>query len=216
MYDNAEEAEHRLGHTVILYDGKPVYINNIYPYNPANGKEPGIYLETYQLPAMAKADMLPLADPKFEYHSMRLGYVNGKNNAVYLSRMPVRKFKQGLNDDNVSVLHLPGVAGEAQPRIRFTNLMKTVGLVHMCAGEYPSFEKVLRSLQGDNDIVSQAFDRQLALGKDGLGMFNLFYRGERVAFTEDGKVFKTSADYSYLKEFMAENGIKFVEKGNAA
>lgn len=220
MYDNAEEAHHRLLNTVILYEAKPVYVHMVTDYHPLK-KGAGIYLECYTLPDMVGKNYYELSDPKFEYHSMRLGYVNGRNHAVYLSRMPARKIKQGLYNDNILITKLPSAVDEAggrnaAPRMTFQQIMKTQGFVDMCAGEYPTFDKVLKSMKADGEVVSQAFSRQLALQKDGLGVLNLYYRGERVALSDNGDVFKTSADYSFLKEVMAENGIKFVEKDNAA
>lgn len=190
MYDSAEQAQLRLGQTIVGYDGKPVYVHRV---NKAEE------LECSLMNRMEALITVALNDPKLNINKFPLGYVNVRNRAVYLSRSPMRQQRQGLCRQNVLVKNAAGV--------NFLDVAKTPGFVDAWTNVYPTIKDCLNQFDINPDLKSMAFNRRWALYQDkDLGFFELLYRGERVAWG-DPQGFVLPSEYSYLRESLAECGV---------
>ncbi len=195
-YTDIRDAQQHLQHSVIMYDGRPVWVNEIFNH------EQTFKVSISSLPRQRDPITVDLMDPLLGPREARLGYVNSNlGYALYLTRIPLRQYKQGLCRSNV---HIPGVNG--QRIVNFENLIREPGFADSLRNIYPTYDEAANRLNENPNVRSVAFDKCFALERDELGFFRLFYKGEPVAFGED-KSFKLPKKFCYLKEMISELGV---------
>lgn len=157
-YDTAEYARSRLIETVIRHGNKPVMVYDVGVHSLTNK-----IIIKYQ--DIMNSDEVMLEDEidNFNLDPVPLGYVNWKNYAYYLTRMPMRKdWRQGLRLLNIV---LPD--GDRPPVP-----LKTVGETIM--GNFPSFKSCLDKLNSKKTIKAMAFCRDFSVSTQEIqykGMF---------------------------------------------
>jgi hypothetical protein len=193
-YDSIEQANMRLQHTVVKYDGRPVLIKGV------NGTGRG--LDAYMLPHAKDIIQIKLQDPKLDVANLALGYVNVNDYAVYLTRIPGRQQKQGLCKSNVMF----GQNGR-NVDLGWQNLIVTPEFSDAFRGIYPSFNEVIERLYANEELQSMAFSRRFALEMDKeLAFFQLLYRGQKIAWG-DPQNFNLPSEYTYLSELIRQEGV---------
>ena len=203
-YDSLEEVTMRLGSTIVRYDGEPVYVSNV---SMGDDGVPRIHILPLPVKTMNDYDEVR-AEPKtlrkvvnsrhFDFEPFLLGYANlAKWGAIFLTRAPVRKFKQGLNSGNL--VNDKGV--------NFKTLMADEGFKQALKNEYPTLGEAVSKAKAKS--ITVAFCRELAVSSRELGYFILEYKGTECAFSEDGSVFKLPEQFQYLKQVLLENGVAF-------
>jgi hypothetical protein len=217
MYDSVEEAGNRLNSTVITYDKSPVYVLE------CDGRKNAIKAWVLPMPSFRQKDKLSIRidDPLCDYRSIPLGYTNCKKGSVLLSRIPVRGagYKQGLHGGNINIqpvhpvdvlvdMEADGAVGVEGRAHDWNTLIRTSGFCNMVKGIYPSIPQCIDRLQKEKDLVSLAFNRYFTLCKDQVGILYLHYKGERVGYSEFVDRFKVPKNFQYLREVMAEHGVK--------
>lgn len=211
MYETREEANQKLVQTVALYNNRPVYIQD------SQGSKTKLKLLYQDLRSKQEGSAL-IWDQGWEFRNFgdRLGYTNAENQtpsgtykeAVYLSRVAVRKAHQtqGLSAQNLKIpklrgckrVGLPGVLlgwGSVYHREFFLNTLEKT---------YPTLPEVYSNFLSDNELVSKAFSRQLAIRRPHIGPFFLEYRGKDIGYTDDFGTWKISPDFSYLRESLED------------
>lgn len=205
-YRTLEECNDRLVRTVIFYGEDPVYVFNA---EPVNG---GVNIGYLPLPLKADLDELairagkvewaPCSDPKWRAHDLLVGYVNGERTkkSYYLTRMPLRKWKQGLTQENLLM-----------PRgdVGWAGLCKAATFRDMLINKYPSFRAAKGQITNLDGMESRgiAFHRHLSVYYDQKELFWLHYRGDAVASSHDGDVFHLPSKRKYLQEFLEAQDI---------
>lgn len=190
MYDTAGEANRRLAGTVVLRNGRPIYVHGIV------GNFEAVCLE---MPFLAREVRVPLAD--LDYRNLRLGYVNYQGEALYLRRQPTRRYKQGLNSENVVIPPMkPG------KKASWGTLTKDAGVIDNLSGAYPTLPEAIRMLRSGKHI-SVAFDRNFAVEKSNLDLIFLMYRGEETGYSERGERFILPEKFTHLRESCVQCGI---------
>lgn len=125
---------------------------------------------------------------KLNIEPVPLGYVNLKTRAEFISRIPRRRWKQGLSREAVS----------APVSDIF---LKSRALGNCILNRYPAIE-VSILLVKTHQVVSSAFNREWAIGS-GVVAPNLMFRGKLVGiWTEEGP--KLSPPFEYLIESFEE------------
>lgn len=175
-----EDMNMRLAETLVMYRGRPFYIVE---YEMAENRISGYY------PDNDKVTKFTLPNRNLDIRPPRLGYVNYRGTAIYVSRYPVRRYKQGIHSQNITF----NAMADKGRLIRSPEFSKAL------MGDYPSFNNALRRLESKNSV---AFNRHWAVLKAADGI-HLMYRGNPVGAYKDSKL-KLMEDYQYLKEAMEE------------
>lgn len=193
LYDTIEDATRRLERTVVHVAGIPSFIKEftgegkIECINLLNGEEFTFDYKKFS----GKIDITPV----------KLGYCNLRGKAVYLMRLPTRKWKQGFGADNLFVA--TGNAGR--------DILQDRALGRTITGKYPSFEKTIQELKKDN-VQSMAFSRSFAVQKYDEEII-LMYRSSWVGdFKGDTITFKKQFIHldSYLREVIKDDRIRII------
>ena len=207
-YQNAADAQQQLGGSVILYDGRPVYVVECFA-----GRGNDILMSVVNLPRKRDPYQVSIFDPLVEGRGvgLRLGYCNlgGDYGAVWLSRIPRRQYSQGLTRNNVAV---NGARGrENRLPLNFDHITGMACFVDMMNGVYPAYADAVQQLNANRALPSVAFARDFCLerGQDDLGFFLLRYKNERVAWGDPAE-FKLPKKFSYLTELLRKNGVPHV------
>lgn len=202
-YENAADANQHLHHTVIMYDDRPVWVEDVFS-NDRND----ILCTLNFLPRVRDPFSVSVFDPKLDARGMgqRLGYMNyfNQNGVVFLSRIPSRQYKQGLSRGNVAATY----DSQGRRTFDFSLYSRRPEFVDMLTGTYPTFEEACRRLEAEPNIAAIAFHREFALQRDELGYYLLLFKGTKVAWG-DPKSFKLPSHFIYLKEVLQKNGVPY-------
>lgn len=211
-YETAEEIKFRLEGTVVLYDGAPVLINRVSIPGAEDRKEIARVF-FYNLPFMGKllvnkyGDIAEnpqhetrkyLSSKKFDLAPFKMGYFNHGGEATFVSRIPNRQNKQGMNAGTCS---LTNINGKRSDTVNFNTLIASQGFVDMVAGKFPTFTEALKML-GDEDQSSVAISRSFAflIDHDIEALF-LTHKGVKCGVvTKDQKVLKLPPKFRFLRE----------------
>lgn len=94
-YENGDDVTRRLHDTVLLLRGEPVHL--LYPLS-----ETGLNIGVHSLLTGEFITSINANDSDICLEPPQLGYYNTKGNATYLSRIPRRRFRQGLSADSLT------------------------------------------------------------------------------------------------------------------
>lgn len=127
--------------------------------------------------------------------SVRIGYVNLGTNCVYMHRIPARRYKIGLNEENIELVQQEHELSRAEKEManHILGRMDSINLYNSLMGNYPGIENALEEAVENNGYV--AFDKQFAIGPNK----DIYYKGKRVGeFREGGVQFYSG--YSHLSK----------------
>lgn len=174
-------AQTRLADTVVRLekDGIPIYILSIHP---VNGEV------QYQLLSGVDSNEISVCHlDDINTCPVPLGYTNTSNyGALYLERMPVRRYRQGLRRDNM--ICKDGIRVDV---ISWANIDKTI------RGDYPTLKEAYKSTASTGR--SMAWARNWAV--DGAG---ILYKSNKVGLFKAGLVPVLEKNFTYLKEALEE------------
>ncbi len=132
-------------------------------------------------------------DPDLDISSVPLGYVNRVmfDDVSYLIRNPIRRVKQGVNEQNTKVVPLPG-----RPRlVNVHNFIWSQGFIDAVTNKFPPLDVALKSLRQRLNVVnmqeiryqSMAISRDIALMIDEMGIITVFYKNNYVGWIQPNK-----------------------------
>jgi hypothetical protein len=175
-YENVEEIQFRIGGSVVLYEGRPVYISRVaMPEGAEEAKEIArVFFHELPFGGAAKRDPFGdeiqpfkpkagevrkfLSSKKFDLAPFPMGYWNtAKGEAVFVSRSPVRQNRQGLTQESCN---FKDCRGKAAQDYSFAGMIKCQGFVDMINGKYPTFKEAgdkLDAKEGSSVAVSRNF-----------------------------------------------------------
>lgn len=214
-YETVEEATMRLSHTVVMYDGEPVYVSNVARVGPDDPKEDVFRVFVSPLPYTgdeANVQRKFISSKKFDLKTIPLGFMNRNNTVYLLSRNPARQYKQGLSGNSLLCVPLiPGIGGG----FGFGRLIQDTAFVDTIKGIYPSFEEALAELdKGKKTAV--AFARQFAVSQEDPakvdevfeGMRYLWYRTNKIGVVFGPNEIKLAKNALCFKEPLGELGVR--------
>lgn len=210
-YETTEEVRFRLEGSVVVYDGDLVYITRVTMPEEVEEKKEIARVFFEPLPYggnRGKEVRKYLSSRKFDLTPFRMGYMNYKGRAIYLSRSPVRQNRQGLSNNNLSILEINGKrAGD----VNFGRLIAEQGFVDMFKGKYPDF-KTAGELLGDKDVSSVAISNTFAFVIDhDLDALILNHKGVKCGLAMKGdRGLRVSQKYHFLRQEMEEHRIPIV------
>lgn len=186
MYDTEHDAQLRLGDSVIRYRDRLVRVTEVSGVNRLGHP-------TVNLTRLEDGHIhtnVDVFDEALNYTPIPLGYVNCYGHALYLSRMPQRRWRQGLTAESLAVT----------PRInRVVNtneLLRSRILQWVVDNTYPTIKGALETI--DNlQARTVAISRQFAIGQEK----TLFFRGSSypIGGLVEG-VPRFNRGYQYLRE----------------
>lgn len=182
-YESAADVKSRLHGSVVMFEGRPVVVNNV------------LRKEAVTVQDLITGEEKPVTIKALDLKPVSLGYVLLKDCVVYATRKPVRKWKQGLSADNLTVRD---VLYPAKQRINPTSK----ALAHTIMGIFPSVGEAFQSVRTGKYKVCP-FSREWAVAsfKDDLC---IVYRGEIVGYVGDDFI-KLLPERFYLKESLECN-----------
>lgn len=187
MFWNRADANTRLGATVVLFKGEPVYVHEV------RGDGPDDYYAVCVPISGEKKEFSAVLNTDFDLTPVPLGYCNHLANAVYLSRIPKRQWKQGLHGGVLNAT----LKGKPMPRFDVTSK----ALVSTIKGIYPNVTKAW-GLCDEDKMEECAFSRNFSINKKRM----IFYKGTApVGYFEKGiKTFRLDDEFFFLKEALQE------------
>jgi hypothetical protein len=206
FWTDTEQARERLTGTVVLYDGQPVYINDI---ENGNNFDDGIPRANIAVCGESgdKVTRKRLDSPKFnKFRSLpELGWVNSaKYGAILMQRRATRSRLHGLNGNNVLATFFYGMPEYSTGRFErgWDYMYKTKSFVDACNNIYPSLESILLNIQEDSAL---GFSRKFAVYRDTLGLRWLYRETERIGiFTNANSLNLLEKFKFYREEIMSE------------
>lgn len=201
-YETLEEINFRLQNTVVLYDGKPVYITKVRDPEEDVGKEIArVYF--VELPyggknvLNGKETRKYLSSKNFDLAPFKMGYFNIDGKAIFATRNPVRQNQQGLSS---RTLKLTDIRGRMPEDIGFNMVLGCQGFVDMVNGKFPDFKDV-GALLGDKDQHSVAVSRSFALAIDhDLEALLLMHKGIKCGIAlKDDKAMRLPPKFHFLR-----------------
>jgi hypothetical protein len=157
-----EKITSRLNGTVCLYKNEPVLVET---RNHKDKKTVSI------LSLEGEPSEVDYTSDDFSYTFGVIGYVNHLGTASYLTRIPVRRWKQGLSETNVNVLNSKGFSART--------LLKSKGFSDMIKNKYPSLKKAAEELSSGR-CESIAVSHNFAFITEGIDFYSLEYRGRKI------------------------------------
>jgi hypothetical protein len=176
----AQDIPQKIAESIFMYKGTPYYFK----------EGGGQMLELYDLEyggGGPPKHQIKFTDDHFDFSSIPLGYVNYKKFELtaYLSRIPVRKVKQGINQHNSKFQYLPGSA--KKKIVNVTSLLFSQGFVEMAQRRYPSLEQALHGLRKLGGVGEIAINLSIALSIDEQGIIKVFYKNQYVGWIQPNK-----------------------------
>ena len=212
QYESVNDANMRLSGTIVLYDGKPVYIREVGALAEGEGKNGDIYrVYIKELPIKPNDrgayERKFISSKKFDLAPFPMGFMNtASGKAVYLSRAPRRQQKQGLSEATLSQYVVGDLSGQGR-LVRFADLTSSQQFVDCINGKYPSVAEATKMVAEGADSV--AFSRVFAIARDKSlpELIYLYHKKDKVGFIMDGKL-KLSAKGRCLRESLNEVGVR--------
>lgn len=200
-YETAEEVRFRLENTVVLYDGRPVWITRVRDPEPADGEIARVYFNELPLRANRQEETRKfLSSRKFDLSPFKMGYMNLDGDVVFLSRTPVRQNRQGLSAGSCTI---SDVTGQRNREHGFGQIIDRQEFVDMVMSNYPSFKEASDMIR--DGATGVALSNQYALRRDGdLGIIYLYNRFTKVAAGFPGEILRLPKKNAFLKEQLAE------------
>jgi len=185
-YTDSDYARQRLNSTVVRIGEDPIYLIS----------EGGWEYRAIRLKD-GKDSTINIRKVDLNLNPVPLGYVNYGQEAYYLSRKPVRRWKQGLGEESLSVIsHMAKKA--IIPR---GGIIASPALAYCIENKYPSIQKCYKKINSGL-VNSMSFSRDFALGwkKE---LILLYYKGKEIGlFSKNG--LNLNKNYSFLKEALEE------------
>lgn len=184
-YDSWDYARQRLDGTVVRANGKVTYLQHIdgWIFHLRNIEDGGD-IEQHDIRNVAM-DLNPVP----------LGYVNSGTRSYYLTRQPVRRWKQGLASDSIYV-----IGAKDGIHVNLGRLIVSKDLAKCINNDYPSVAKAYHMIRhGYHDV---AFHREFSLSNlRGKRLLN--YKGKSVGYIDDDGL-KLNKKFEFLKETLEE------------
>lgn len=164
---------------VVIVEDTPYYISSMVERNRFNGYNILIGKEVKDV----ELGTTPVP--------MRLGYVNTERyGAVFVSRRPCRKVRQGICSENIY----------AQDYDRVRDILTTKHFGEMLVGNYPSLAECTAKLD-EGHVNRIAFSKMFALARAPRTGYNLMYCGNAVGQYREGG-FHLNPEFECLREVL--------------
>lgn len=216
LYDSADEISMRLRSTIVMFKGEPVYVSEVTPHNAQDELETTVYYHSLPYSRNSRAKVAPFTEfQKFgNAQTFNTGYFNIQHRDLdfhsvgYLSRLPSRRTRQGIGNENTTVLLSPEYQ-RLLGRTSITSLLSYQGVKEMFMNVYEDTGTVTKRLEDAEPHSAYALSKDFALITDQMEQVILLYKGTQVAVCSDlsSVKFKIPKKQIWLKQKMAFYGL---------
>lgn len=121
--------------------------------------------------------LVPITDNNLDFTPVKLGFCNEGRDAFYVTRAPLRQYKQGLCRGNLNIHRLH----DEYDKVGMDKLskMNSEGLVNCILGRYPNLNEAIELIT-ENKMNSVAFNRFFAIDSD----FRIYHRNNDVGILD--------------------------------
>ncbi len=201
-YDSLDDIQRRLGNTIVLYKKVPIYV-----VQAASQRDKKLGLNYYDLPAGAASGELKgvcIDDPDLNYLRLRVGFINYKDTARRLIRVPMRGIIQGLHSETTRPLALEN--GRYMNESIY-DLFREQQVCDTFCGKFPTIKEAKRRVES-NEYSSCAFHWDWAWTRT-LGHPVLVYKDNAIGLLlDESRPIKLEPKLRYLKEAVEELGLR--------
>jgi hypothetical protein len=153
--------------------------------------------------------------PKLDMEPLELGYFNTPNGVYHASRMPTRKYKQGLSSQNCLISSTDPNVGS---RYSFSHVTQMQGFFDMLVGNYSSLRGALQQLQTNPGLNCVAVHYEYYIRRHPLGLYFLHNSQTEIGVCTDAdwSGLRIAKDYKYLREVLTKifptTSLEFMEQ----
>ena len=199
-YETLDEIKFRLENTIVLYEGRPVYITRV-QYPDGEDEIARVYFQELPYGVLLnkhKEHRKYLSSKKFDLTPFKMGYFNHGGEAIFTARTPVRQNKQGLSQATTSLLD---IKGQRHGRMNFAIMVGSDGFADMVNGVFPEFKQVVDMIGGP-DTSSAAVSRSFAFYIDhDLEALYLINKGTKCGLALKGdRALKIPPKFHFLRQ----------------
>lgn len=119
-------------------------------------------------------------DELLDVSSPPLGYINTSDGAIYITRIPRRRYKQCIDAQSVEESMLKSDGHKVLDR-RLGGSLFTKNFYDSYANEYPKLESALKMLKKRQSV---AISRDFALTLDELGIIKVWYKYDQIGWID--------------------------------
>lgn len=165
-YVQDSDVNMRLNHSYVRYGGRAAYVHDVSGFTIRVITDP-----------MVDAIKVHVDDPELDISSPPTGYCVTKEKSLWISRMPLRQQKQGLEAHTING-YAEGMNFQAEP---VTGLPGVSFCLDMINGFYPTVDQAIRRL-ANKEVSSIAFRRQFCFSRltDAKTTFGLKFIGRPI------------------------------------
>lgn len=203
QHQEVDDINRKYAGSILYLDGDPIMCNDGVAHRFEAGGKVVPVIRYYPLgpevnlrdPKVIRADDPTLADGPY-----LLGYMNKVRSVsaegdpieivCYVTRVPVRRWKQGVCQEN---LHFQGGL------MNFRTACKIPEFADMLRGKYPSFKQAVKSLDDEHRAI--AYHRHWAAALSKTGNIDVHYRGQLVGTGADVKSIKLGPKFEFLQDY---------------
>lgn len=185
IYSNDDYANQRLRNCVVMRNGEPFFIETAL----MDGQVRGTPLTGKGLDECVMERVPFSFDEGFSLQTVPLGFMNTRGDARYLSRVPQRRWRQGLVADSVQ-------GGAMSTRAFFTK-----SFYNMVSGEYPSVGECIDRV-ASGEVRSRAFNRKFAVSyrRGERDIFSLVYKRTVIGIVNRDGSYELNSKHMYLEK----------------
>ena len=179
--DDYEYANSRVSDTIVTHAGKPFYV-----YEVANDLTAyGHYLN------MTPDDCIRVPCQEVDLTPVKLGYANA-DYVVFTSRIPARRYKQGLRRDSMARIKMGGGG--------YVHHLSDASMFQVIMGIYPTLKEVVDKIRSHR--IGGAWSRNWAVD----AKMRVWYKGvDNVGLAHAEGVVKLKPEFEFLKEALEES-----------
>jgi hypothetical protein len=167
----------KLNDTICRYKNKPVYIK------VADGT-----LCLYELTSAGQKwfKVIKSDDPDLDISSIPLGYIQYNHRVYYLTRIPMRKTKQGLS---AGTLRITSLKSTSNSKGLSSALIWSQAFVDMVLDQYPSLQDSMKLLRKHYSLDTKfcgevALSRDIAISINEMGIIEVYYKTQFVGWIQ--------------------------------
>lgn len=169
-----EDLKMMFHNTLVIIKNKPYVVNRIYDH---------LRYSVFDLSDQRHKDITVASHTDLKAPGRCFGFVNVGGIVMYLSRMPVRRYKVGASGNDNMSFKIPA-ATEGIPSRENTDTVYNLSSPHVCDtifNRFPSIVDAVKQVNNGDEIV--AFDRQFAVCRRGY----IYYKLQRVGKAKNPK-----------------------------
>ena len=165
VFWDEQHAKLYLNNSVIRYKNLPIFIQDIQEVLGKNNK----FKVIYNILGQDEAKILFLPNKNIDMNPVPLGFLNSNVTSWYISRIPVRNWKIGLNHKSFSysIALSNHQRNRKEERELFELRVDSKELKNCILGKYPSYRRS-REKVDNGERICYAFSRRFAIHKKGL------------------------------------------------